>query len=144
MKKEKKSGNNTIFLIIIILVLSTILLLFVIWNDIEKKELTLNFVVGEKLGFDLNSSALTFGSVTQGASASRDLILKNYYKKKVFVTVFSSKEISEMVTISENSFYLLPDEEKKVSFSVYVNKNSSYGAHEGKVKISIKKYPLFS
>jgi hypothetical protein len=138
MKKSKFENNLLAFSGILFI----ILLLFIIfnsWNILEKKEIPANFIIGERLGFDLNSSALTFGMLPPGASSSRAIEITNDFNREVFVSIYSSRSIIKFTRISENDFYLAPGETRSVSFTVYTEKNSTFGQYNGFIKIIIKK-----
>ena len=61
---------------------------------IERKEVYTKVVVSDKYGFDINGTALIFGMITPGgSSASRGIILKNDYGKKVYIEIYVMGDI---------------------------------------------------
>jgi len=115
-------------------------ILFVNYNILEKKEYAVKFEIGGSPGFDLNSTALTFGRIPFGSSSTRSILIKNDFDRTVFVSLSSSKEISSLLSISENDFFLKSGENKTLSFFVYSYPNITAGKYEGDVKLVVSRY----
>ena len=77
---KKKTKNK---LIILIFAASLIMFLLVLYLNflmvLEKEEIAATLSIGDRTGFDLNTSALTFGMITSGFSSQRSLIINNDY-----------------------------------------------------------------
>lgn len=131
-----------IVLIVIILILGAYSTINIInhFLVIEKKELEARVSVSDKVGFDINGSALTFGSIPGKGSSSREIFLDNYYNQSVKIEIYVKGEIGDFMQISENNFVLLENERKKVSFVVSFPEGTKLGEYRGRVYILIKKY----
>lgn len=106
---------------------------------IETKSMYAKVSVGDKYGFDVNSSALMFGRITPGGGTSTRIVtVKNYYDVPVKVEVFAEGNIKEFMIVSDNNFRLPVGTEKNMSFYVSVPENTPYGDYEGEVKIIIR------
>ncbi len=89
------------------------------------------FIVSrDKAGFDLNTSALTFGEIPQGASSSRRILIENTYAFPLRVTLYESPTLVEYLE-TESSFVIEPGERKNVSVVVRVPLNASEGTYTG-------------
>ena len=53
--------------------------------------------ISDSLGFDVNSSALTFGNVLNIGNSRRNVIFRNTYDFPVLVTIFSEGNISQIL-----------------------------------------------
>jgi len=136
MKKEKK---NKIWYYIIAIILIAILIFLILdfLNNIylDKKEIYASFTASDKMGFDLNSTALTFGFLNPGNSASREILLENRFEKELNVKIIVKGDISKFLKVSEENFKLMPQESKKIGFNVYAPKDILLKKYEGKVII---------
>jgi len=135
-----RARGSYLFILLGILLILAWILIFINFNVLEEKEYAVKFEVGGTPGFDLNSSALTFGRLPAGSSSTRSVLIQNDYDTRVFVSLFSSKSVSKMLVISENDFFLEPQESKAISFFVYASPNASLGEYNGQVKIRISRY----
>jgi len=143
--KSKNKLKIKIFgIIVLFLILFFVLIILciniILTGIIEKKEIYANVIVGEKYGFDLNGTALTFGMITPGASSSsREIILTNNYKRDVLVEISSQGVIKDFLKISKNNFILKTNETDKIGFIVSVPLDCKFGSYDGEVTILIKK-----
>ena len=135
--KKKKNINLLHYMIIIILIAILVFLVFNLLDNIylDKKEIYASFSASDIMGFDLNSTALTFGFLTPGNSASREIFLENRFEKDLNVKIIVNGEISKFLRISEENFILIPKERKKIGFSIYAPKDILLKKYEGKVII---------
>jgi hypothetical protein len=143
-KARKKSENNkkmhaAVFILVILIIISIINIHF---NSgiIEKKKFYAKIIVsGEYYGIDLNSSALTFGAVMPGGSASRNIVIENKYSCDIKIETYATGNIKDFIIVSENNFVLGKDEAKTVSFIVGVPKDAAFGTYDGEIYIVIKR-----
>jgi len=122
--------NLFVFLILLIIL---IIILFIFYSDSE--ELYTSILVGDHSGFDLNSSALTFGLVESGQSASRAFNITNDYNFKQKFVINGKGEIFKFLTVSDNDFVLMPKESKRITATVRVPLNTSFRTYEGKIRV---------
>jgi len=142
--QRKKIKNKKYFvnwLIFIFLILIFIYLVYIQINNIfilDNIKIYTEAILGDKPGFDLNKTALTFGRVVPGNSASRGISIKNNFDKKIMVSITSEGEISDFLSVSENEFILIPNEERNISFSVLFPKGSEMKKYKGWIEIKLK------
>ena len=92
--------------------------------------------VTESGGFDLNGTALTFGSIAQHGSSTREINFQNNYDFPIFARITSEGEISSI--LHHDGFVRLKGKEtKKVSFSVVSDENTERNFYEGEVIFKI-------
>jgi hypothetical protein len=140
--KDKKQLNQFIgwFVFIALMAIFIILVYFQINNFfiLDKVSIYTEAILGDKPGFDLNKTALTFGRVVPGSSASRGISIRNDFDKDIKVEITSSGDISYFLVASENEFILIPNEERNVSFSVLFPKGSEMKKYNGWIEIKLK------
>lgn len=144
MKKQKirnKKINLKFFLSIVILILLFLILFFFLSQvkTIERNVLYTSFSISNLTGFDLNNSALTFGTIRPGEVSSRSLILQNTLNDSVRIIIKSKGTITNFLTVSENFFVLKPGETTKIGFSVITTKESELGKYDGQIIIKMEK-----
>ena len=139
MKKREKGINNAFLIIMIILILAMIIYLFYIFSILGKEELYSSFIVSDHIGFDLNKTALTFGLIQPGESATREINLANNFNKRVKIIFKSKGNISDFIIVSQNDFIMNPNETKTIIFSVFPPKNISLGKYEGKIEVYFRR-----
>ncbi|MEK6927538.1 MAG: hypothetical protein AABX11_03835 [Nanoarchaeota archaeon] len=112
--------------------------IFINFNTLQKQEYDTTFEIGETSGFDLNTSALTFGRISFNSSSTRSILVRNDFAIPVFVSLYISGNISKLISISENDFRLVPGENKSIEFKAY--SNADLGKYTGKVTLVVKRY----
>jgi len=140
VNKEKKKLVISIVLFVIILLLGIFLFSSLIdyVSVLEKQKLYARVIVSDKIGIDINGSALIFGSVVPGGSASRGLDIRNDHNQEVQIEIYIKGDISDFMKVSENDFILVRGESRKVEFSVAVPRGVEYGVYEGEVIVVVK------
>jgi hypothetical protein len=137
MKKRKRNSYiipALIFISVIIIIASAyeIFTKFPSSSQIlNKKTIYSSFIISDHAGFDLNSTALTFGMITPGGTAKRSIILTNDFDKDIKVTIESKGNISGYLIASENEFILLKKEKKKIEFSILSPSSINSGKYDG-------------
>lgn len=136
---KKKTKNK---LIILMFVISLIIFLLILYLNslmiLEKKEIITTLMIGNKTGFDLNTTALTFGRITFGSSAQRNLIIKNQYDFPIKVE-FSVKGDIKKFLVFEKIVPIEVGEEKTISITAINPIDTEYGNYSGKMIVIIKK-----
>ena len=77
--------------------------------------------------------------VPVGQGSVRGLFITNDFDKKVKVILKSRGEISDFLIVSENSFYLKPNEEKKIEFSILLPQDLEFKKYKGKIEVIFKR-----
>ena len=130
-------------LIILIFVASLVVFISIFYINfslliLEKEEIVAILIVGDKAGFDVNSTALTFGMITAGSSSSRNLIIENNYDFPIKVE-FNVKGDIKRFLVFEKVVYLDSGENKTVSIGTIDPVNEEYGNYSGKVIVVTKR-----
>lgn len=137
MKKETK--NKLIILMFVAILIMFLLILYL--NSLmvlEKEEIITTLIIGNKTGFDLNTTALTFGMITLGSSSQRNLIIKNDYNLPIKVE-FSVKGDIKKFLIFEKVISLEAGEEKTIGITAISPVDMGYGDYSGKMTIITKR-----
>lgn len=128
--------NKPLLLVLITILLSfSLTFLFYTYCIIQDvQELDMKMKVGNIVGFDVNSSVISFGIVPIGGSGERPIILKNLKNKPLKVHIKKSGEMAEWVYISEENFIMQANESKELKFTAIPAEDAKDGAYTGKVK----------
>ena len=131
-----------VYFVVYVLVFSMFYLHSVVFTNVVVYDSTV--IVGDHIGFDLNTTALTFGMVTSGGTSSnREIIITNADLLQK-VEIYGQGEIFDWIIIPESSFIIEPNTNKNISFSISVPDNVSFGEHTGKIKFKFTKLKLTS
>jgi len=88
------------------------------------------------LGFDLNDSALAFGSVVVGGSGTRTVLVHNPHGHTLYGRVSSNGSITSVLSY-DSAFVVPPGEDARIPFTV-IARNAEQGAYTGFVTIELK------
>ena len=139
MANPKNLKNKIIVLLFII---SILVFLFTLYTNsllvLEKKEIPVFLKVGEVAAFNLSATELSFGTITPGSNARRNITLKNEYDFPVKFE-FRAKGDAKKFLLFEKRIYLETGEIKSIEIKVIIPKNEEYGDYSGKLIISIRK-----
>ena len=86
------------------------------------------------IGFDLNSSALTFGKIIPYGDSTRNVIFQNNYEFPIIVEIESEGEIKKLISF-EKEFNFEINETKKIPF--FIKAESTENFYEGIIKFKI-------
>src|SRR3989338_371154 len=117
-RKKKKAGQATkkedkknFVFAVVLLVASIIILLSAIFIYktliLETKEVYASLSISEITGINVDNTALTFGSIMPGASASRNLIFTNQYGFPVRLEIRAEGNISRFLSFERYAYVLL-------------------------------------
>lgn len=137
-KSEKKRAIGKIATVV--LLLGVILLgVFFIYRAVSPfrgalkvEKVDVSFAIGEYGGFNLNKTALTYGTITLGGSSVRNVILGNSYSFPIIVKVFASESLTRFLTVEENLF-IEPGESKKVGVTIQAPQDAEFGNYSGEI-----------
>lgn len=126
-----------------ILCVAVIIFLLSVFALISKGKVVDTIVFPAKLnvssttvGFDINITALTFGKVNQGGSATRNVIFYNDYNSPVKLNIQSEGTISPLLTYEKEVFAEI-NESIKIPFKVDVQQSTPQGMYYGNVTFTI-------
>jgi len=139
---ENIRSENKKYILILLALLSIVLIVFSIIfyfvNPLEIRVITVTYLVGETPGFDLNTSALTFGMIPPGGSSTRSIIIENDHEFPIKVDATASRNIVNLLD-SHKTYYIGIDGRVKIPFTLRVPSDHKNGNFTGKVKFEIRK-----
>jgi hypothetical protein len=97
------------------------------------------FVESGRAGMTGDIDGIKFGIIPPGGVSKKKMIITNEESYPQRIDIILSGTISEFVVISENYFYLEPNEEKTITFSFIPPDGTSEGKYDGYGKVSFKK-----
>ena len=120
---EKQAGRplKTRDKVIGIILIVIFLFVFYVVLDANKYRAMVRVIPGEgKVGINPTTEYLDFGDLSPGMSQVRKVKINNGIFMPVYVMIWKTGKISDLVTISDNYFKVKPGEEKEVEFPLYV------------------------
>ena len=140
IRRDKKLS-----LILLLFFISLIVFIYIIYtnNKILKMEIIpMSVTFGDRVGFNItNESFLSFGVISEGLSAERNITIENNYQFPVVVSLISNGEISEFISYPRK-FYLNKGEKQSVIINVFYPKNIpeiEKKTYTGNMNVIIKK-----
>lgn len=124
-------------MVIVTFVSATFILLYS--SPPEVREYEIYLTVGSYVGFNVNSSALFFGTITAGGTGSREIIVNNHGALPRKVQVETSGNLSDWVKVSDNNFVLQGYENKSLEVNATVPEDAEFGNYTGILKLIFKK-----
>ena len=136
---EKKTKNKLIIFMFIASLTMFLLILYLNSSIIlAKEEISTTLIIGDKIGFDLNTTALTFGMITFGSSSQRNLIIKNHYDFPIKIE-FSAKGDIKKFLVFDKVVPIKVGEEKTIGINAINHADAEYGNYSGKIIVITKK-----
>jgi len=106
-------------------------------KPLEMKQIEVTFLVGNNPGFDLNTSALTFGKIPQGSSSTRSILLENPFNFPITAEIYPSENIADL--LSCNLKITIDKEPIHEPFTLSIPNNYSFGNYSGNINIYFRK-----
>ena len=132
-RTNKNKLVYALFGVTFVLIVSSVLVF--LSRPLEVKEFeVIFFIKSGGAGFDLNGTALTFGSIPPGGAGRRSLIIENKWGFPVEARFFVSKDIAEFIE-APSSILLHSRENTTLEIVVRIPKDTPDGKHKGKIKI---------
>ena len=89
--------------------------------DANKYQAFVKVIEGEgRAGINPTTEALDFGDLSRGVTAVRRVDIKNNTPMPMFVMVFKTGSIADLMDLSKDNFKLAPRAETKIEFSTYI------------------------
>ena len=144
MRKKQKQRKKEVDLLILILdifiLIFLISILFYGFNEtLLKKEFLIKLNIGNHTGFDVNETALSFGTISINSNSKRKILLENNYKFPIKFEFYVKGNVSKLL-IFKKSIKLDPG--KNVSFTIktiYPDNSSQYGSYSGVLVSNVKR-----
>jgi hypothetical protein len=137
-----KRNNIYIFLALAVFLLSFINFYIVLDRNylsvLEVQKVETSLIVGDRGGFDLNSSALTLGMIIPGGSSTRNLIVENKYDFDIRIYLTGEGEIQRFLVFDKNIF-LEKGETRQIPVSGVIPRGTQYGNYTGKIFLTFRK-----
>jgi len=137
-RKKSKMGKKDA--IIILIAVALLAFTATIWAysylkiiSVNQFEITLS--IGDRIGFDLGSQEISFGTMLPGSTASRTIKIENNEEFPLKVIVKHFGDTNKFVSIDKNNFVMLPEESGELNFLAEIPKNAEHGNYTGKVII---------
>jgi hypothetical protein len=140
---DQKKTKQIYLLVALLLILSlfSFLSIFYLKSKItlEKKEIITTLIIGNRTGFDLNSSALVFGMISEGSSANRKINVSNSYGFPIKAEFSFSGNIKNFVN-PVPVVYLMPGETKEIGITtIEIPKDTKFGNYSGIMEVVFKR-----
>lgn len=137
-KKKMKLHNVILILLLTSLLTASAVFSFYQFYLIEDiKELDMDVIVSDHIGFDVGTDALHFGMTMPGATSSRKVTLSHGSEKALKVFIRFSGDLKNWVT-SDNDFIIEPGEKREIEFTLHTP-STNPGEYKGKAIITFRK-----
>jgi len=137
MEKRYIKKEKAIIILILIVVISFLITYFVYdsFKPVEIKTIDMDLTVGNYTGFDVNTSALIFGTTVPNSYVKRTINITNIDENNHKVSIKAYGELKEWTSISEDSFTLKGDETKEIDVEIRVPTDADRREYTGDLKI---------
>ncbi|QQG38605.1 MAG: hypothetical protein HYS32_03285 [Candidatus Woesearchaeota archaeon] len=132
--KNKKALIYFLLIAVISITLTTIFLTLN-KNNVEYREIDIFITIGKVVGFNVNPSAIYFGTVPKGGISKRTIQLNTTEKSIIEIKTYG--EASDWISVDKNKFIL--DGSTNITVIADVPVNSELGNYTGKLKIYFRK-----
>lgn len=108
---------------------------FHLFPPYDVKELGMYLQVSDYTGFNVETSAVIFGTIPPGGTGKRDITVSNLAATPKQVVIKTEGELAEWVSVEENRFLIQVNESKTINVFVYVPENAEFGNYTGTLKM---------
>lgn len=140
---KMKKSNKFYLIIVFIFILSCLLFLFSFYLNknivLDEQGVFTSLMIGDKVGFDTNNTALTFGMIPAGGSSQRNISLENSYNFPIEVEFKLKGDIKEFL-VFDKVVYLSAGEVKEIAFYAQAPPSSEFGNYSGIFSVVFKKH----
>lgn len=137
------------FILLVIVIWLSAAMTYLFYNGYYRKtmvnefDMDITIIEGGFVGLNADTDAIHFGVVTLGGGSRRRINLTNSNDYNVFVYAEKDdSELSEIVWIDPNYFFLKANENRDMTIGVSVPKDFELGNYTGKIMV-VKKVPFF-
>lgn len=139
MRSPRLYRSLILFVALVCIIVVAYSFYLIISRPFDVRVLDVRYQVGEEVGLEINKSALTFGRVLPGTSATRSITLDNPYPFLVTVDVFIDRESSRYITTEYPRFNLAPSSSSNVSFSLSIPPSFPLGNYTGTLRFEFRR-----
>jgi uncharacterized membrane protein len=127
--------DKRILIAAIIIVCLVAIVLYVMPLSVETKGIQINVVAERKVGINLDTDKVYFGTVPVGGSALRNVTIANSGSKKRFVLSVEGP-LNSWISASQSKLTLWSGENKTVTLNIDVPKNATPGNYTSNLVIT--------
>jgi len=109
-----------------------------LWTAPEWEELQMGVNVANHVGFDVNKTALMFGSAMPGSTLSREFKIENTADYDKFAEFRIEGPIRDMVTVEPNAI-AKAGRNTSIAVSVKIPADAKYGGYAGTMRIFLRR-----
>lgn len=127
-------------------IFSAILILFLVYwmyfvfiIPSESNEISIMVSVDDIMGFNLTDTALVFGTIPPGGVGGKNITINNNAKIPQFVHITSTGVAGDWIMVSNNNFFILPNDQKIITSKLFVPMDAKHGEYTGILNIQFKK-----
>lgn len=114
---------------------------FFIPSDV--KIVPVSFSVGDRLGFDVNTSALSFGEAFPGSVSTRFLEIENTHTFPVRIHMIGTESVARFM-VFEEQLYFAPKEKKRIPITLQIPREITLQNYSGSLNIYIWRIRLIA
>lgn len=125
----------SLFITVVVFVMTLSIYVYYITPLSEFSYQTTALVTMDTAGFDVNTSAITFGSVAIGGSSTRTILVNNSYSFPIRVEPEVEGPIEKLITYEPS--IIGPNQASKLVFTVYAGTSELLGNYSGNISIKL-------
>lgn len=135
MKHTRLIAGLSIFCIVLFL----LSFYFFMTRPLDVRSLPVRFKVGDHVGLEINSSALTFGIALPGTSSTRDVFIDNPYSFPLALRVYGDEVVSPYLSLSTSRIIVPPSGRVPLAFTLRIPSDATFGSYEGFVVFEFRR-----
>lgn len=139
-RQSKNEGMWQVYAALGVLALAIIAFLSTLpFNTLEVKRLVVTYSVGEKAGFDLNATALSYGRLLPGSKGTRIVNVDNTFDFPIHVTFRPHKDINSLLSFNRTRQTIAPGGNLTLPITLLVPVDAPFGNHTSFIVVKIRK-----
>lgn len=135
-KKKIKKDKAIIILVLIVIIFSALTcIIYTRLKPAEIRTIEMYLTVSNYTGFDVNTSALIFGTVIPSSYVQRTINITNIDENIHKICIKPTGKLAKWIAVSEAEFILKGNESKEIKVKINVPYDAEYGKYTGSLKI---------
>ncbi|MBU2589537.1 MAG: hypothetical protein KKA65_01105 [Nanoarchaeota archaeon] len=133
--------TNLIILLITLgfLTLGMVSLINFYYYTLEIRTIDIDFKVGDRIGINLDTDKLWFGTVKPGASATRSIIISNDFDFPISIKFLVKGELEDNIAFSENNVIINSKKNKEIRVTANAPRGMSFGNYSSTMKVVLRR-----
>ncbi len=115
---------------ILMIILTLLLVGYSYWKVVSLQKYEIKLSVGNRVGIDLGSQKISFGTMQPNSESTRKMAIKNDGNYPVKIAIKQEGNTMQFVSYN-NNFIVNPKSTEEIIFSAKVPKDASYGNYTG-------------